>query len=395
MDEHYQFILAGGGAAGLSLAYELVNSGFSDASILIVDMEKKTANDRTWCFWIDRPFHLDPIVHRRWKHMWFHGPERSHRFDLDPYEYRMIRGQDFYRHTMADLENRSNVTFFYGNVAALENGGTNDAPARIEMETGEVFTADWIFDSLFLPREFVVDTKRYRFLKQHFLGWTIRTQQDHFDPNAVTLFDLRIDQNGAFRFMYILPFSPREALVEYTFFSSELLTEPEYRAGLETYLDSYLTGISYEIVEEESGIIPMTDQPFPRRSGNRIMRTGTKGGRVKGSTGFAFMRTVTDAASIVRSLKRRGHPFDVPDSPGRYHTFDAMLLSILDRNPDNGRDIFVRLFEKNPLPRIWRFLDETGSLRENIALMASVPWFPFIAAWFEVKWRRLVHRGQP
>jgi lycopene beta-cyclase len=71
-----------------------------------------------------------------------------------------------------------------------------------------------------------------------------------------------------------------------------------------------------------------------------------------------------------------------------------MLLSILDRNPDNGRDIFVRLFEKNPLPRIWRFLDETGSLRENIALMASVPWFPFIAAWFEVKWRRLVHRGQ-
>jgi lycopene beta-cyclase len=389
MDGHFDFILAGGGAAGLSLAYELANRGFPEASILVIDREKKGANDRTWCFWTDKPFQFDPVVHRRWKHMWFHGPERSHRFALNPYEYRMIRGEDFYQYTMGNLSSREGVTFVYGNVAAIEDG---DDSGTVRMETGETFTGTWVFDSLFLPREFEVDTETYRFLKQHFLGWVIQTSEDEFDPESLTLFDLRIDQDGAFRFMYILPFSRTEALVEYTFFSSELLTREEYVQGLERYLKDHLKSDSYRIVEEESGIIPMTDQPFLRRSGKRVMRIGTKGGRVKGSTGFAFFRTVSDASAVVDSLLRLGHPFGVAPTPRRYHTFDAMLLSLLDRDPDRGRDIFVDLFEKNPLPRIWRFLDETGTLKENIALMASVPWVPFIAAWFEVKWRRLRKR---
>jgi lycopene beta-cyclase len=49
----------------------------------------------------------------------------------------------------------------------------------------------------------------------------------------------------------------------------------------------------------------------------------------------------------------------------------------------------VKLFEKNPLPRIWRFLDEDAGLVENLKLMASVPWGPFIAAWFDVRLRRM------
>ena len=137
----------------------------------------------------------------------------------------------------------------------------------------------------------------------------------------------------------------------------------------------------------------MTDQPFPRRGGQRVMRTGTKGGRVKASTGFAFLRTQRDSERIVRSLEKHGHPFAVPAPPRRYATFDAMLLSILDRTPDRGRDIFVDLFEKNPLPRIWRFLDEEAGVLENLKLMASVPWVPFIAAWFGVRLRRLRHRS--
>ncbi len=391
MEGHFDFILAGGGAAGLSLAYELVHGGFPEASILVVDREKKGANDRTWCFWTDQSFRFDPVVHRRWKHMWFHGPERSHRFALNPYEYRMIRGEDFYRYTMSDLTSRNTVTFVYGNVASIDDGKKF---ARVRLESGAEYTGTWVFDSLFLPREFSVNTRKYRFLKQHFLGWVIETENPEFDPEALTLFDLRIDQDGAFRFMYILPFSANEALVEYTFFSTDLLTREEYVEGLKKYLSTYLHGVPFRIVEEESGIIPMTDQPFPRRGGKRIMRIGTKGGRVKGSTGFAFFRTISDASAIVESLKSYGHPYNVPAVARRYHTFDAMLLSILDRIPDRGRDIFVDLFEKNPLPRIWRFLDETGNLKENLALMASVPWIPFIVAWFEVKWRRLFNRGR-
>ncbi len=260
---------------------------------------------------------------------------------------------------------------------------------RLRWRRCERFSGDWVFDSLFLPKEFSVDTRRYRFLKQHFLGWVIETEEAVFDADAVTLFDLDIPQDGAFRFMYILPFSGTKALVEYTFFSRDLLSKEEYELGLREYLDHRLGVKTYRVTEEETGIIPMTDQPFPRRGGERILRIGTKGGRVKSSTGFAFRRMVRDAERIVDSLRRHGHPFDIPEPPRRYRTFDGMLLSILDENPDRGREIFTDLFEKNPLGRIWRFLDEEGTIRENLALMASVPWWPFIAAWFDVKRRRL------
>ncbi len=390
MSQRYDYVMAGGGAAGLSLAYHLVQAGHTDKQILIIDLEEKRNNDRTWCFWIDRPFLFDPIVHRRWSHIWFHGPHRSHRFALNPYEYRMIRGEDFYRYTREALVASANVTFLNAAVTEIVDGDVAaGTPAQVVLSSGETVEAEWVFDSLFLPRDFVVDEARYRFLKQHFVGWTIRTAEASFDPAAATMFDLRIEQNGAFRFMYILPFSEREALVEYTFFSTDLLDRETYEAGIRSYIETYLPGVSYEIVEDESGIIPMTDQPFPRHGGQRIMRTGTKGGRVKASTGFAFLRTQRDSERIVRSLEKHGHPFAVPAPPRRYGTFDAMLLSILDRTPDRGRDIFVKLFEKNPLPRIWRFLDEDAGLVENLKLMASVPWGPFIAAWFDVRLRRM------
>lgn len=390
--EHFDYILAGGGAAGLSLAYRMMHRGLDDRRVLIIDLAEKKKNDRTWCFWTDRDELLDPIVAHRWRYMWFHGPERSHRWPLNPFEYRMIRGIDFYEHTIADLSRRDNVVFQNARIAGITDGSVeHGTPARVETEDGTVFTADWVFDSLFLPREFTVDTDRYFFLKQHFVGWFVRTTEDVFDPDAATLFDLRVPAQGDFRFMYLLPESPRESLVEYTLFSERLLPREEYEGELAAYMERYYPGVDYEIVEAEDGIIPMTDQPFPRRGGERIMRIGTKGGRVKASTGFAFHRMQEDSERIVASLLRDGQPFHGEAPPARYRTFDAMLLSILHRRGEfAAQRVFVDLFEKNPLPRLWRFLDEQGGLVENIKLMSTVPWWPFIAAWFRVRGRRLM-----
>ncbi len=46
------YIIAGGGMAGLSLAYYLNESrSLRDKKVLIIDRDAKTANDHTWCFW--------------------------------------------------------------------------------------------------------------------------------------------------------------------------------------------------------------------------------------------------------------------------------------------------------------------------------------------------------
>jgi lycopene beta-cyclase len=115
------------------------------------------------------------------------------------------------------------------------------------------------------------------------------------------------------------------------------------------------------------------------------MYTGTKGGRVKASTGFAFFRTQKDSRAIVRSLVETGRPFHREAPPPRYALFDSMLLQILYRHGELAKPVFTRLFERNPLTRVLRFLDEEDGIGENLKLMASVPWWPFIRAWLKLK----------
>jgi thioredoxin reductase len=58
----YDFIIAGGGLAGLSLAYYLSQSSLENAKILIIDQSEKKENDKTWCFWEAQPNAFDEIV---------------------------------------------------------------------------------------------------------------------------------------------------------------------------------------------------------------------------------------------------------------------------------------------------------------------------------------------
>lgn len=374
---HYDFILAGGGAAGLSLAYQLTRSALKDRSILIIDRVVKNRNDHTWCYWSREPLPTDELAYRTWEQIAFIGAGWQRVIPLAPYRYRVVRGLDFYRALRAALEPLPNVDFLLGSVERIVDG-----PARVEVTVNELtYTGDWVFDSRYASSEYRPLTARYHYLKQHFLGWEIETAQPAFDPQTPTLFDFRTPQQGAMRFFYVLPFTERRALVEYTLFSAELLPQAEYRAALQAYLAAGLGIREYRIVEEESDLIPMTDHPWPRRAGQRIMNIGTRGGRVKASTGYAFRRIQEDAAAIVRSLNQHGHPFAVPAPPSRYHLFDTLMLEVIARHGGRMSAIFTDLFRKNPVDRLFRFLDEAGSLRENLQVMASVPPGPFLRAW--------------
>ncbi|MFW5811789.1 MAG: lycopene cyclase family protein [Alkalispirochaetaceae bacterium] len=384
----YEFILAGGGMAGLSLAYHLLFSPLQDRNILIIDLEDKQNNDRTWCFWDTTPSPYHSIVHKRWSHFLIESDEYSERIPLAPYDYRMIRGEDFYRFVKDALGSAPNVTFLQARVNEMR-----ELDDRVEVHTSAgTYTGRWVFDSLFFPREFHVDEQKYHFLKQHFVGWFIRTSRPLFDPEAATWFDFRVPQKGEMRFMYLLPTSEREALVEFTLFSYTLLEREEYEENIRRYIAEVLQlgQEEYEILEREDGIIPMTDQPFQRSGGRRIMRIGTKGGMVKASTGFTFHRTQRDCRHIVASLVGRDTPFHSLRPSPIYPMMDSMLLQIMHRKGELSKPIFIKLFENNPIQRLLRFLDEEAETRELLQIMNSVPWWPFIAAGIKLKVLRKV-----
>jgi lycopene beta-cyclase len=230
----------------------------------------------------------------------------------------------------------------------------------------------------------------YHHLNQHFRGWEIETDRPCFNPQLPTLFDFRARQAGHMRFVYTLPFAENRALIEYTLFSAHLLQSEEYDAGLKTYIEDVLGIRRYEIKHVEAGIIPMTDHPFPRRLGRRVMSIGTKGGRVKPSTGYAFLRIQRDSAAIVQSLVRHDRPFDIPAPRGRFGLHDSILLNIMTHHPDDLKPIFTLMFKNNPIQRIFRFLDETATLSEEVSFIATLPPWRFLQALFRLKVLRRV-----
>ena len=281
----------------------------------------------------------------------------------------MIRDIDLYRFARRELSAQANVTFVEGHVNRIEDGVDE---ARV-IAGRHTFTGQWVFDSTFGPSGNIPDPARYHDLKMHFKGWEIETSTPAFDPQAATFLDFRTPQKQSVRFFYVLPLSERRALVEYTLISPAVLRSGEYEQALRAYIRKTLGIPEYRLVREEGGVLPLTDRPFARRLGQRIMAIGAKGGRVKPTTGYAFTRIQRDSAAILQSLLNAGHPFDVPEDSARYRLYDALMLDIMSRHGEAVQSIFGALFKHNPVDRVFRFLDETGSVWENLALIATLP----------------------
>jgi lycopene beta-cyclase len=365
----YDFIIAGGGLAGLSLAMQLVSSALRDCSILIIDKDTKQRNDRTWGFWSDRATLFDDAVYRTWRKLRVAGEMGDQRVDLGDYQYKMIRGIDFYNFAHQKLAAYPNVRILHGVVEAITDG---KRAATVTVD-GREFRGKWVFDSL--PPRFIhdVDATDFHYLKMHFRGWEVETPEPRFDPECVTFLDFRTPQEREMRFFYVLPFAENCALVEFTLFSKRVLRHSEYEEALKDYLTHTLGIHEYRVLSEERGCVPITDQPLPRQMGRHIMSIGMKANRVKPSTGYAFMRIQEDSEEIVDSLLLYGHPFRVPDDPDLYDVLDAVMLEVMQRHGDFLKTAFGMMFKRVPVKHILRFLDEEATPWENLMLVASLP----------------------
>ncbi|WP_299024733.1 lycopene cyclase family protein [uncultured Thermanaerothrix sp.] len=376
----FDFIILGAGAAGLSLAYHLLQSPLRDRRVLLVEREEKVRNDRTWCFWSNRPSLFEPIYFHTWPRLTVRHWNETLNLDLQDYAYHMIRGADYYRFVLSALNGAANVTLVQGEVKEV----FQDTYGISVWVDGREYRGRWGFDSTFSVQAWARQPERYHYLWQHFKGWVIESDLPVFDSTQGTLFDFRTSQNGAMRFMYVLPWSPTRALVEYTLFSPTFLDEQAYDNALRAYVEEVLNLSRYHILEQERGAIPMTDHPFERRAGPRLLNIGTKGGRVKPSSGYAFLRIQADSAAIVRSLVQYGHPFALPVAPRRFRVLDRIMLQVMWRKGERMADIFMQLFRNNPARRIFRFLDEQASVAECLQVLVSLPPGPFLRATWQV-----------
>ncbi|QHV96404.1 lycopene cyclase family protein [Spirosoma endbachense] len=379
----YDFIIAGGGMAGLSLAYYLTQSSLRDRSILILDRDSKDRNDRTWCFWERNAGPFESIVFRKWNQVSFHGTTHAGALDLGGYQYKMLRGIDFYEFIQKELEKYPNIE----RRQATINRVKETPQGGFVIADDEPYIADYVFDSTFALK---LDQPENHNLLQHFRGWVIKTSNSCFDPTLPEIMDFRVEQGGDCRFVYVMPFDDKTALVEFTLFNDKRLADDEYETELRHYIDRFLNTGTYEICEVETGIIPMSDEPTQENPSEHIVRIGTSGGHTKPSTGYTFQRTQQFLQSIVANLAQTGKPNrKLPWLKSRFKLYDSILLNVLENHRYPADDLFTRLYTENQAMSVFKFLDEDTRLMDEVRLFSTMPWWPFTVAFFDVLRRKM------
>ncbi|WP_421816231.1 lycopene cyclase family protein [Flavobacterium sp.] len=383
MSNKYDYIILGSGLSGLLTAYRMANDAwFDDKSILIIDKEIKNQNDRTWCFWEEPNGEFDSILSKKWEKAFIGNQDFQQSFSMYPYLYKMIRSRDFYKLVFDIISSKSNFTFEKDEILSWKT---------IE-DSVEVYGKNQVYTSNFLLNSFfdvdpILNQKKYPYLKQHFIGWFIKTKTEIFDDSEVKFMDFTIEQNGNTRFMYVLPTSKTEALFEYTLFSEDVLEKSEYENAIKTYLENL--GIKdYEIVEKEHGNIPMTCYPFHQQNSERILFIGMSGGWTKASTGFTFFNSKKQSEKLIAFLKSNQNLTQYHQK-NRYWLYDLILLEVLHQNNEMGAQLFGTLFQKNSIQDIFRFLNEEGTILSDIKIMLTLPQWLFIKATFRAL-RKLV-----
>ena len=379
--QNHDYIITGSGASGLMLAYRMAKDSFFDnASILIIDKEKKTSNDRTWCFWENDKGEWDDLVHKSWNKILFDSHSYKKSIPLQSYTYKMIRSAKFYEKLWNFIESKNNISFIKANVTSILDTAEG---ALVETSTGR-YRAVKLLNSIDLDQKYTRQ-EEYPVLLQHFSGWFIETKKNIFDDSVATFMDFTVDQKMNTRFMYVLPVSANKALFEYTLFSKDVLTKEEYELELQKYLE--LNSISeYTIIEKEKGIIPMTSFKFWQDNSKNILNIGTVGGWTKASTGYTFKNTSKKTIQLIAFLKTENN-FTNFRKKTRFWFYDLLMLDVLANHNHLGSNLFSKLFQRNSLKNVFRFLDEETSFIEDLRIMLSMPPLRFIIALF----RRVVN----
>jgi lycopene beta-cyclase len=356
----------------MAFAMELLSrQKFRHAAVLIIDGSPKNTDDRTWSFWSDNKKLLNDIKGKVWPHGKMIDKEGNELpFSFAPYVYKTIRSSDFYAYAHSVLAQYPTIDFYYDPILECNENGL----VRCEQRS---FTGEHIIKSFFVKEDILrVPQRDEIFMWQHFKGWFVKTSYDVFDDHRVTWMDYRITDSSFIQFLYVLPFSKKEALIEYTEFSNRELSNDAYDGYLKHYIDEYLRLSDYQIVEQEQDGIPMTDRIFKPLQQGRVITIGSMAGYVKASTGFCFTRTFEQVKLVVDLLESDRVTQHRLKPSFAYWLLDSVLLESLSRHVFK-LNIFFTLFQKQlrrgRVQVIFKFLDEKSSWWENIQIMSAMP----------------------
>ncbi len=362
--------------AGLSLAWYIAHEpALAQKSVLIIDKQKRTGNDRTWGFWQNEPSDFDDILAAQWYNLLFVDAEgKKKELVLKDYSYKLLRSSDFYQKIYQKIEKNSQFEWLFDNIISIESYNNK---ANVQTENYGNLTGEIIFDSINLPDFYASESLT---LLQHFKGYWLKFDQNTFDEKSATLMDFSVEQCDECRFVYELPIDRQTALIEYTIFSANTLEMSAYDTAIKSYIESKYPNTSYEILETEYGIIPMSDVKSKIFLNKNHLKIGSAGGQTHPATGYTFLRTQAFLKHTVKQLVDNKPLSAIKTDSKRHLLYAHTLLNVLFYKRYAAAEVFSDLFSKNPAWRVFRFLDGHSNITEEIKLMYSVSTRHFLPA---------------
>ncbi len=375
----FDFIIAGGGLAGLSLAYYLSKSSLNQLNVLIIDSSAKNTNDKTWCYWSDQEDEFSKIAEKEWSKIGIQGRGTDLQVEeIAPYKYRKIKSEEWYKFVKNQLKSFPNFQFLQAEIESIHYAGIG---TMVVTSKGKFLASQKLFDSI---SPFPYDKEDPDQLKQHFVGWYIESNFPAFKSDIAHLFDFRLAKGMDAEFIYFLPTNSHTALVEHTFFSGELKDKSYYEEKIKNYLlaNFNLGDDDYRILEIEEGVIPMKEVNIPQNLHQKWIKIGTSGGFVKSSTGYSFYQTQKITQKLVENLENKDFDKEVNPKPRFKKWLDATFLEVMEDPTVDSNDILLQLFEKTEPSLLMKFLQGETSLGEDLTVMTKVPKFIFMRAGF-------------
>lgn len=191
------------------------------------------------------------------------------------------------------------------------------------------------------------------------------------------IMDGRVAQDDGFRFFYVLPFTPRRLLIEETRFSDRPeLSRETCLAEVRRYLADQGIG-RYEIVREETGVLPMPYSSERLPSAHVPLSGGYAGGWFHAATGYSLPLAAAFAEAVAAVPPEQAH--EAIERLAERHRWQAGFGRLLNRllfrlvAPRHRHQIFRRFYRVLPEEAIARFYAHRFRPRDAARLIIGAP----------------------
>jgi len=368
-------VLVGGGLANSLIAYRIL-AETPDFPLLVIERGPTLGGNHTWSFHdsdltSDQRAWLQPFVAHSW-------PRHELRFP------RLRRVMDGGYNSVTSDRLHEVVGGVLGDRVRLDAEVKELTPTTIRLRGGESIETRAVIDGRGDP-----GGDHLEIGYQKFVGLFVRLAEVHDLDNPI-LMDATVEQRDGYRFVYTLPFSDRDLLIEDTYYSDgSRINREQLRCGIQNYAAAQGWPIA-EVTGEESGVLPIVYggdiDAYWRAGPPGVARSGMRGAFFQPTTGYSLPDAVALADVVAANREFDGAAlFQLTRDRSMHHWHRTRYYRLLNRmlfcaaEPDQRYRIFERFYGLSD-PLIRRFYAGRLKWTDKVRVLTGKPPVPVLRA---------------